>query len=366
MYLDIRKIDGNGVSEVYLSVAPSVSDSAVDQANEMFSAVKQSLNDNNARILQERVFGTGEALTTAKSIRKQIYGDLDDGVEPAWLEVLAGIKGPISGIQIHAVAGAGAPETVALNGSPCGRIFSAGGRKFLAVSALTGDAGANPSEQADQMLHKSEAILKQVGGDFLSVPRTWMWLEDILDWYGDFNAVRNAFFINRGMIGKGMVSKMPASTGIGIGPVGERKCTIDFTAVIEPENGLEYLDVGGNQHSAYDYGSAFSRGSTAITPAGETCYVSGTASIDEDGHTTNLDDAEAQIEETIDNIVAVLKELGCTESDLVHTLVYCKTAEIEKLFCEKYPDFDWPHITMITDVCRGDLLFEIEATAMKQ
>jgi len=29
-----------------------------------------------------------------------------------------------------------------------------------------------------------------------------MWLTDILSWYGDFNAVRNKFFTERGLITK--------------------------------------------------------------------------------------------------------------------------------------------------------------------
>ena len=135
---------------------------------------------------------------------------------------------------------------------------------------------------------------------------------------------------------------------------------------VEPRQAGPHLDVGGNQHSAYEYGSAFSRGSWALSPAGKTAYVSGTASIDEDGITTNIDNADAQIDDTIDNVVAVLKELSCSEEDLAFAYVYCKTPEIEKLFCKKYPNFAWPHITMVADVCRHDLLFEIEATAVKK
>ena len=366
MYLDIRKIEGNEATEVYITVAPTASNSTVYQAYEIFSAVKQALKENNAKILQERIFGTEESLKQARPIRSQLYGNLDDGVEPAWLKVPAGIKGPISGLQVHGVAGPVAPETVIFNGKKCGRTYATGGIMFLAVSALQADDTTDAPNQVNQILYKSAAILKQVGGDFFCVPRTWMWLGDILDWYDDFNNVRNAFFIERGMISKGMTSKMPASTGIGIGPVGDNTCVIDFTAIIEPTGGIKYLEVAGKQQSAFDYGSAFSRGSTAVTPAGRTCYISGTASIDEYGQTTNLDDADAQIDATIENIIAVLNQLGCTEDDLVHSFVYCKTIQIEKLFCEKYPNFDWPHITIIADICRGNLLFEIEATAIKK
>ena len=363
MHLDVRKFDGNEAVELHITAVPTPGLSAQDQGREIFSAVSKTLIENNGSILQERVFGTDKALTEVAPIRTDIYGDLDDGIKPAWLSVVPGIKGDISGIYVHAVAGA--PVTpVQLNGTPCGRTVTSGNTKFLTVSAIPTDAAVNAEEQADQMLNKAEAILKHVGGDFLAVPRTWMWLGNILDWYDEFNTVRNEFFIERNMIGRGMVSKMPASTGISVGPVGQNACTMDFTAVVGSDQGMGYLDVGGNQHSAYDYGSAFSRGSWALSPAGKTVYVSGTASIDEEGNTTNLDNADAQIDETIENVIAVLKELDCTQEDLAFTYVYCKTPEIEKLFCKKYPDFAWPHITMVADVCRHDLLFEIEATAV--
>ena len=363
MYLDVRKFEGKEAVELHITAVPTAGLSAVEQGRDIFTAVRDVLAENNATIIQERVFGTDEALAEVAPIRADIYGDLNDGVEPAWLSVVTGLKGAISGMYVHAVAGA-AVTPVQLNGSPCGRTVVSGDNKFLTVSAIPTDESTTASDQADQMLNKAEAILKHVGGDFLDVPRTWMWLGNILDWYDDFNAVRNAFFIERKMIGRGMVSKMPASTGISVGPAGPGACTMDFTAVVKPEDGMGYLDVGGNQQSAYDYGSAFSRGSWALTPGGKTIYVSGTASIDEDGKTTNLDDADAQIDETVENVIAVLKQLGGSVEDLAFAYVYCKTPEIEELFCEKYPHFDWPHITMVADVCRDDLLFEIEATAV--
>ena len=122
------------------------------------------------------------------------------------------------------------------------------------------------------MLEKSEAVLKSAGIDLFAVPRTWMWLGDILEWYDDFNSVRNQFFTERGLLGATGV-KMPASTGIGIGPNNGAICAMDLTAVIEPKNALGYLDVGGKQESAYDYGSAFSRASEAVSPAGKTNQI---------------------------------------------------------------------------------------------
>ena len=113
-----------------------------------------------------------------------------------------------------------------------------------------------------------------------------------------------------------------------------------------------------------EYGSAFSRASKAVTPAGHTVFISGTASIDTEGRTTHIGDAECQIKTTIENVRAVLKDMDCTDEDVVHIIAYCKTAEVEKIFETYKKALNWPWITAICDICRHDLLFEIEATAM--
>jgi enamine deaminase RidA (YjgF/YER057c/UK114 family) len=157
---------------------------------------------------------------------------------------------------------------------------------------------------------------------------------------------------------------MPASTGIGIGPRNGAICGMDLVAVIGPNKSIGYFDASGNQNSALKYGSAFSRACCVETPAGMTLFVSGTASISINGKTTNIGDAPKQIEESINNVRAVLSEMQCDDNDVVQATAYCKTAEIERLFCSKYGDLAWPALTAIADICRDDLLFEIEATAI--
>ncbi|AQT67454.1 putative endoribonuclease L-PSP [Anaerohalosphaera lusitana] len=361
----VRRAAGSNAEEIFINLAPTPDTELADQLEELYSTAKELLAASNAKVLQERFFGTDSAAQQASTARARLLADFDDGVPPTYLSVPAGIRGEISGIHIHAVTGDCTVTPIEHEGKKVGRICTTLDRKFMTVSGITGDPSTDPATQTQQMLTAAEAILKQNNVDLLAVPRTWMWLGDILDWYDDFNEVRTAFFVERGMIAKGKPSRMPASTGIGIGPAGPCICAMEFTAVLEPAGGLEYLDAGGNQHSAFEYGSAFSRAASALTPAGETIYVSGTASIDESGATTNIDDAPAQIDATIENIQAILRDEGTSENGITFGFVYCKTAEIERQFCEKWSNFDWPAFTMIADVCRHDLLFEIEATAIK-
>jgi enamine deaminase RidA (YjgF/YER057c/UK114 family) len=214
------------------------------------------------------------------------------------------------------------------------------------------------------MFDQAHSILQSQGASFLKVPRTWLWLGDITAWYDRFNRARNAFFTDCGILGATVRPPMPASTGIGLAPSGGAACALDLTAVLKPAQAIEYFQAGGKQRSAFEYGSAFSRASRAVTPAGRTVFVSGTASIDQNGQTVHVGDAAGQIERTIENILAILADMDCRPEDVVQALAYCKNVEVEALFETVKGTLDWPWITMLADVCRPELLFEIEVTAV--
>jgi enamine deaminase RidA (YjgF/YER057c/UK114 family) len=357
-------IESPGATEIYISAAPSESASPAEHAEEIFSGISDILQSKMAHIFQERVFATQDAMEIICKARLEAYGKLDDGVAPSLLVEQEGLLGPIAGVQVHAVCCENRPEVVRLGEIDCGRILHMPGRAYLSLSSISGQQGKEIATHAQGMLEKAEAALIQFGADFLSVPRTWMWLKDILSWYDEFNQVRNEFFTKRGLIGAGTRQSIPASTGIGLGPADGGDCAMDMMAVLGPTDCTKYLQAGGKQQSALDYGSAFSRASKTDTPAGQTVYVSGTASIDEDGATTNIDDAEGQIKDTIENVRAVLSDMHCIDEDVVQVMAYCKTTEVERIFNSFRDTLPWPWITIICDICRDDLLFEIEATAM--
>jgi enamine deaminase RidA (YjgF/YER057c/UK114 family) len=361
---DIRGVESSEAAEIYISSTPRGDAPPQKQAQEIFSGIRKILRSKSASILHERVFAAGSVMEIIRSVRSKEYGDIDDGVAPSFLVGREGLCGPISGVQVHAVSGPRKPEVISLGRTLCGRIFRGQGRAYLTLSGISAPQAAQAAEQAQAILEKAEAALKQSGADFLLVPRTWMWLGDILSWYDDFNHVRNRFFTERGLIGRGSRQSLPASTGIGLGPAFGGSCAMDLTAVLEPVYSIQFLEAVGKQQCAFDYGSAFSRASRAITPAGETVFVSGTASIDAAGATTNIGDALGQINTTIENVRAVLRDMHCADEDVVQVVAYCKTTDVEKIFDSSKASLAWPWVTVICDICRPDLLFEIEAAAM--
>jgi enamine deaminase RidA (YjgF/YER057c/UK114 family) len=366
--LDTRSLESSAATEIYITATPGGNGPLQDQAKEIFSGIRDILCSKKAHLLQERVFGAQSAMEEVLRIRSEAYADMDDGIAPSALCGKGGMCAPIAGVQVHAISSETKPEALILEGTPCGRILRVPGRTYLTLSNIRADqsihTAGDPAEQAKVMMEMSESALKQFGADFLSVPRTWMWLSDILSWYDDFNHVRNKFFTERGLIGKGSRQSMPASTGIGLYPADGSKCAMDLTALLEPKDSIQFLGAVGKQQCALEYGSAFSRASRSVTLAGETVFVSGTASIDASGETTNIGDASGQINTTIENVRAVLRDMNAADEDVVQVVAYCKTNEVEKVFDGLKGDYPWPWVTMICDICRPDLLFEIEATAM--
>lgn len=359
----IHKIHASLATELYVSAVPKHSITAQSDISELFADIAKVLNDEKASILEERIFAVQGAEKLILTARRQAYGKTDDGVLPSILTAKPGRLGTISGVQVHAVSGSNKPEVLKLDGIPCGRAFKMPGLICITLSGITAPDAEGAASQARIMLEKGESVLKQLGADFTNVPRTWMWLGDILSWYGEFNKVRNQFFTERGLIGQGSRQLMPASTGIGLG-LGGRPCGMDLTAVLEQPQTIEFLPAIGRQQCAFNYGSAFSRASRASSPAGKTVFVSGTASIDASGATTHIGDAKNQIQSTIENVRAVLRDMQCDDGDVVHTVAYCKSREIEEAFEEFKGRLKWPWITAVCDICRDDLLFEIEATAI--
>jgi len=363
MYIDIREIESTEAAEIFITATPQPDLPIQKQAEEIFTAINELLQKMGAWILEERVFATENAMGVITSIRKNVYGDLDDGVGPTSLIVSEGMYGEIAGVQVHAVRSRQKPEILHSEGTACGRVLRQDGKRYIVLSGISASEAGQAPEQVQAMLKKAESALRQGGGNMFSVVRTWIWLDDILSWYKDFNSVRTQFFVEQGLIKGNTKYHLPASTGIGVAPKGGAKCALDLFAVVGAQDSIKFLIKGGEQGSAFEYGSAFSRASRAVTPGGETVFVSGTAAVSPEGATEHVGDIRAQIRSTISHVRAVLKDMDCKEQDVVQMVAYCKNEEVEKVFGTMRGDLPLPGLTVIANICREDLLFEIDVTA---
>ncbi len=95
--------------------------------------------------------------------------------------------------------------------------------------------------------------------------------------------------------------------------------------------------------------------------------LSGTASIDEHGNTVHPGDFDCQARRTLDNVESLLASGGAVFDDICQASVFVKHLEdVERLHrILKLRGLDnLPLVCTIEDICREDLLVELDATAV--
>jgi len=244
------------------------------------------------------------------------------------------------------------------------KLVEIGGRRHLYITGINGidSRGVLPRDfrrQSDNMFAKSAQLLEQHDTPFSKVLRTWCYLDDIDRDYDQFNLSRNDFFEKHG------ITRLPASTGIraGLHPPGAG-CAFDLYALLNPEGiPIEVMHTP-TLNEADEYGSAFSRGMKVALPEKTVLYISGTASVDEQGATVHLDDVPRQIERMLLNVQELLKPHDSTFADSVQTITYLKSAEYLPIFQGIWKEWglgNLPNTFVEAGVCRPDLLCEMEA-----
>ena len=363
-------------TEVFINAVGLPGEPAAAQIRRVYAESADVLRQADARIVQERLFVPADAAGGVAQVRGAALGSLADAVAPALLRSAGPAEWANVGLQIHAVRTDQPIRLVERGGVAVGRTLDLAGVRHVFLSGLSAAEAGSPGQQAGSMFEQTEQLFNQAGGNMHSVVRTWLWLGEILSWYDELNDVRRKFFRRCGLIaGEGQEPKLPASTGIGVRPTGSAMCAMDARGVVPigggrpsqstPGNGelIAYFNAAGRQDSPFRYGSAFARAATAVSPAGKTLFISGSAAIDPAGASCHLGDARAQIEMTLRHIRAILAEHGCGDGDVVQAMAYCKTPAVAAAWRAGWPDFEWPAVTLIADVCRDELLFEAELMA---
>jgi hypothetical protein len=204
--------------------------------------------------------------------------------------------------------------------------------------------------------------------------RVWNYLPEINvqidgdERYRHFNAARKIAFLNSG---RATAGRVPAACALGSEP--GSPLSIYFLAAREPPIAIENPRQMSAYHYPPEYGEQppiFARASLLPEADGSNLFISGTASIV--GHATrHAGDPLAQTRESFTNIAAVLEEanrvLGAQRYSLA-AMTYkiyvrrpldlaCIAAETARILPRGAP-----LVYLRADVCREDLLVEIEAS----
>jgi len=240
---------------------------------------------------------------------------------------------------------------------------------------------------------RMSAALASQGVAYEQVIRTWLYLGDIVgpegqtQRYKELNRARTDFYEGlrfvAGQTPPGSHKPVyPASTGIGADGTDVVMSCIAL-ATDSPDTVLLPLE-NPQQTSAFDYRTQYSPKSPkfaramAIKACGyATIFISGTASIT-NSETRFVGDVEGQTRQTLENIQALIShdnfqrhgmpELGATLEDLALVRVYIKRQEDfakTRAVCEELLG-ELPTVYAVADVCREELLVEIEGIAFAQ
>ena len=277
--------------------------------------------------------------------------------------------------------------------------------RWVYVSGITPPLTLKGSyDQTKYCFETLQERLAQAGCSFRDVPRVWLYQghiispeeesnagfsarETISERYRELNRARSDFFddaISRDDMLRTSNNEViyPASTGIGT--QGDSLLLSGMAIQTNrPDIHLVRLE-NPMQTSAFDYekkfsikSPKFSRAMACAMPAYATIWVSGTASI-LNSETVHVGDVIKQTHQTIDNIQQLIspsnlaahgyENSGASLSDLAKVRVYVKHEKdfdaCRQVCRERFGHL--PTIFAIADVCRPDLLVEIEGVAFSE
>lgn len=355
--LDMTACECRGLRQLHLTLRPLPSEKPAGTVSRLASVLKE----NGALVVRQEIFG---ALAAREEVLQTMRSQLGAVDWPVTYVEGGSCRGNIlSGLHVFAMAGTPV-ETVRLGGRPVGRTFSDKWARYVLLGDVrASDVSLSKPDQARQTYENMEAALGQAGMNMAHVVRTWLFLDDILSWYGPLNTVRTEFYQQRGMFDR----LVPASTGVsGKNAVGAAMAA--GTWAVERLNGTftAHEVASPKQCAATQYGSSFSRAVELITPAFRHLTISGTASIEPGGKSVG-DDIETQIDLTMEVMRAILVSRGMDYSDASRVTAYFKHPQDVKHFdsWRKQNGLqDWPIVCTEADICRDELLFEIELDAL--
>ena len=356
--LHVARLQHGGVEELFITAVPG----GKDGFHGMFESIMQTVRQADATIVGQDVFGIPALRRESHDALVDVCGDVD--WPTTCLEEGASEGFALTGTHVHAISGASV-ERIHLRDRVVGSLFQNDLTRYCRLGDIRcDDTSLSREEQARQSFIDMETALGQVGMDFSHVIRTWLYLDDLLSWYDEFNVVRTDFFKERGVF----ASMVPASTGIGGSNHAGAAMVSDLLAVDPNGDSVKVFPVASPlQCPAIDYGSSFSRAVEIDAPDHRRLLISGTASIDPDGATLYVDDVAEQIRLTMDVVGAILDSRQMGWRDITRAIAYIKSghdAEVYRKYCRDKGLPELPTVIAENDICRDDLLFEIEVDAI--
>lgn len=379
----------DGIKRVALMVTPEGGGDFRDQVWEAMSTMRTILRQQNepmALTVQTVFVDRAENVPKARRMFEAYYGD--------HLPLTCFVVQPPCdgrGIAIEAWAISTRTVEVKYHSPQLVTVTHDGLRWIHAAAGSLKQQGRTAYEQSAEAFEGMRAVLASAGASFEDVVRTWLYqggitnMEGDIERYRELNRARTDFFANipfharrlaRSQDGRAIY---PASTGIGTLEHGLITTCLalqtdrDDVQLMPLENPLQTPSFDYPQHYSPKT-PKFARAMAVRIGDHVTTWISGTASI-VNSETVHKGDAAMQTEQTLTNIERLIDAdnftrlgwpgTGATLDDLAKVRVYVKHHEDYekcKAVCERRLG-RIPAIYAQADVCRPDLLVEIEGVA---
>jgi len=330
----------------------------------LYEAVAKILIENAVELVHERVFASKSSTTLLLSSRLDVFNTagLDPNTPLSLIQVSPCFGNGVAGLLFHAVSAESGIETLRNEvEKPIGRRWSTSFADYLVLQPVCKTALPVEMQIAD-FFERTAFLLNQQGFSFIDVARTWFYINNILKNYHIFNRVRDQKFAEFGLT-QNTPPKFPASTGIAGAAVNGSSMVADLLAVKPKLNKIKFLS-NPQQKEAFEYGAAFSRAALIQEQAVDFIQVSGTASIGEDGKTLYPYDGTSQIACALDKFEALLETANASFDHVATASIFVKTPALFETFKrigKTRGITNFPGVPVLADVCREDLLFEIDA-----
>ncbi|MBX7208257.1 MAG: hypothetical protein K1X78_08115 [Verrucomicrobiaceae bacterium] len=379
----------DGVKRVALMVTPEGGGDFRDQVWEAITTMRTILRQQNEPMVLTVQTVFVDSAANVPKVRKLFEAYHGDHMPLTLFVVQPPCDGRVIAIEAWAISTRTtkveflSPRLITVEHDGLRWIYASGGSLRL--------EGRSAYEQAVDAFEGMNAVLAEAGATFDDVLRTWLYqggiteIEGDIERYRELNRARTDFFAHvpfhsrKLAHGRNGHAIYPASTGIGT--LGQGLIT-ECLALQTKRDDVQMLPLENPlQTPSFDYPEHYSPKTPKFARAmalrmGDhvTTWVSGTASI-VNSETVHKGDIEKQTDQTLTNIERLIdadnfarlgwSDAGATLDDLAKVRVYVKhhdDYEKCRAVCERRLG-RIPAIYAQADVCRPDLLVEIEGVA---
>ncbi|MBF0561612.1 MAG: hypothetical protein HQL37_06230 [Alphaproteobacteria bacterium] len=242
----------------------------------------------------------------------------------------------------------------------------AGPYRFIYLNNVLPNQGISPTAQADDVFGFVGTYLQAHGLSWAEVVRTWLYINDIDTHYAAISQARNQVFRRCGLDGR---SGFPASTGINgrlANPFNVMMLNLVAIQGLQPGQ-CRAMTAPGNMNPTTEYGVTFERGREVVYGDRRHLYISGTASIDQQGQILHSGDPRRQTERVIENIAALLRHSNASLAAMRYLIVYLRDrldAGTVETVIEQTPLASVPRLLVFAPICRPGWLVEMEGMAI--